>query len=51
MEYLFLISLILVLATILTLSMQYDYKRIKKKCDQAIIEAKAWGKADWKGTR
>ena len=44
--YLFIIGLILVLATILAISIQCDYKRIKKKCDQAITEAKDWGKND-----
>lgn len=48
MGYLFIIGLILVLATILAITMLFDYKRIKKKCDQAITEAKSWGKDGWK---
>ena len=46
MGYLFIICLILVLATFLAISMQCVYKRIKKKANQALIEAKmfTWGK-------
>ena len=45
MGYLFIICLILTLATFLAISIQCDYKRIKKKLTQALIEAKlfTWG--------
>lgn len=44
MGYLFILSLELVLVAILAITIQCDYKRIKKKCEQAITVAKAWGK-------
>ena len=45
MGYLFIIGLILILATILAITMLFDYKRIKKKCDHALMKAKSfkWG--------
>ena len=44
MGYLFIIGLIVILATILAITIRFDYKRIKKKYDQALIETKSWGR-------
>lgn len=48
MGYLFIIGLILILATFFGITMLFDYKRIKKKCNQAITEVKSWSKDNWK---
>lgn len=44
MGYIFIIGLIVVLATFFGILMRRDYRRIKKKCDQALIEANSWAK-------
>ena len=42
MGYLFIIGLILVLATFFAIVMRCDYKRIEKKFTQALIKAKSF---------
>ena len=48
MRYLFMIGLILILATIFAITILFDYKRIKRKANQALLEAKrfTWGQED-----
>ena len=48
MGYLFIIGLILILATIFAITILFDHKRIKKKANQALVKAKmfAWGQED-----
>lgn len=51
MGYLFIRGLILILATISGIAMRVGSNRFKKKCDEAVRRAEAWGKDSWKEIR